>query len=66
MEALLLWVHNRCELLTHASSPNIKKQKTGAQDGGDTGIHARFSSRALDRPSSRLRIRISWDTVQHA
>ena len=27
--------------------PNIKIQKTGAQDGGDTGIHARFSSRAL-------------------
>ncbi len=30
MEALLLWVHNLCELLTHASSPNIQMQKTGA------------------------------------
>lgn len=30
MEALLQWVHNLCELLTHASSPNIQMQKTGA------------------------------------
>jgi hypothetical protein len=30
MEALLLWVHNRYELLTNASSPNIQMQKTGA------------------------------------
>jgi hypothetical protein len=30
MEALLLWVHNRCEFLIHASSPNIQMQKTGA------------------------------------